>query len=319
MWIAVLGLLIAAIALALAIRTWQALPLELQALRAELADARREAGECRQLAVELESAAAASRLAAQRTLDSAVVSAQASREAAAAAQASADAAAQTAGEASHTAEASGVSAKASLSSARSAENAAQSALRAAAAAEAFVRTGEQQAQGWLASAKAAEQAAASARQSAQASAETARSNWALTELGKRAWVHATEFRAALKTQGAENSTLEIRIANLGNTPARELKVSTNFHIEDEVPDELSLKPRANNIVLGPGVGFSISHFLRVSPADLAAISTGRRVLLACGQADYVDVLGVARQTRWCAVYNVNGNSFTPAAKHNLTA
>lgn len=199
-----------------------------------------------------------------------------------------------------------------------AELAAQSALRAAAAAEACLKIGEQNALGGQMAAKAAESAAASALRSAEAAAEAAQSNRVIAELGKRAWVHAAEFRASLKTQGNENSTLEVRIANLGSTPARELKVSTSFQIENEVPDELPLKPRVTNIVMGPGVSFSISHFLRLSPADVAAISTGRRVLLACGQADYVDVLGMARQTRWCAIYNYSGNSFAAAAKHNLT-
>lgn len=169
--------------------------------------------------------------------------------------------------------------------------------------------------------RAAESAAASARsseQSALASEAAAAAAKGIVELGKRAWVHATEFKLSLKTQSNENSTLEIWIANLGSTPAREVKLSSNFLICDEIPQDLPFKPRVNNVVLGPSVSFSLSHFLRVSPADLASISTGRKLMLTCGQAQYRDVFGLARETRWCAVYDYTVKAFVPTPANNST-
>jgi hypothetical protein len=165
----------------------------------------------------------------------------------------------------------------------------------------------------------AEAAAASARsaehsaQAALASAEAAKDT---VELAKRAWVHATEFRLALKSQPGENSTLEVSIANLGSTPARELRVGSNFLICDEMPSDLQLKSRVHNVVLGPGISFSLAHFLRVSPADTLAIASGRKLMLACGQAQYCDVFGVERETRWRAVYDSNAKAFLAAADGN---
>ena len=161
----------------------------------------------------------------------------------------------------------------------------------------------------VASARSAEQSA----QAAQASAEAAK---ATLELAKRAWVHATEFRLALKSQPGENSTLEVWIANLGSTPARELKVASNFLVCDEMPAEPQLKSRVHNVVLGPGVSFSLAHFLRVSPADSLAIASGRKHMLACGQAQYSDVFGMQRETRWRAVYDYNTKAFLSAPDGN---
>lgn len=180
-----------------------------------------------------------------------------------------------------------------------------------------VRTiAETSARSALECAEAARLSAAAAACAGDASRESAGVSRTLAELGNRAWVHATEIRAVLKTKDNENSTLEVRIANLGSTPARQLRLLSSFHIADEVPDDLPLKPRVSNIVLGPGVSFSLSHFLRVSPADAAAIATGKRLLLASGQAEYVDVYGIQRETRWCAVYNFSDSTFSAAAKHN---
>lgn len=160
--------------------------------------------------------------------------------------------------------------------------------------------------------KSAEAAAASA-QAAVAAAEAAK---ALAELGTRGWVHATDFKLSLKTQPNENSSLEVWIANLGSTPARELKLSSNFLLCDEAPENPPLKPRVNNLVLGPSVSFSLAHFLRVSPADLASIAAGRKLLLTCGQAQYRDVFGVTRETRWCAAYDYNAKGFVPTSANN---
>lgn len=158
----------------------------------------------------------------------------------------------------------------------------------------------------------------SSEQSALAAEAAAAAAKGIVELGKRAWVHATEFKLSLKTQSNENSTLEIWIANLGSTPAREVKLSSNFLICDEIPQDLPSKPRVNNVVLGPSVSFSLSHFLRVSPADLASISTGRKLMLTCGQAQYRDVWGLARETRWCAVYDYTAKAFVPTPANNST-
>src|SRR5579885_1054200 len=100
------------------------------------------------------------------------------------------------------------------------------------------------------SAKLSSQAAAASAQAAQAAAEAARNS---VELAKRAWVHATEFRLSLKSQPGENSALEVSIANLGSTPARELRVSSSFLVCDEIPADVPLKARVHNVALGPGV------------------------------------------------------------------
>jgi hypothetical protein len=163
------------------------------------------------------------------------------------------------------------------------------------------------------SAGASAKAAAASAHSAEASAVAARG---IAELGKRAWVHATEFRLSLKTQTNENSTLDVWIANLGSTPARELKIASNFLVCDQAPPELTWKPRVNNVVLGPGVSFSLSHFLRVSPADLASIMTGRKLMVTYGQAQYYDVFGVPRETRWCATYDSNAKAFVATSGNN---
>jgi len=320
--LAAVGVTLGLIAVAMAAAAWLRLQKDLveverqrtaksQSFEAALQEASIVAGQSKQRIEALEVSGAAQELAVQRSREMAELSAKASLESAEAARLSATGAAQTVAEA--------------LSCARTAEGAAQTALRAAVAAEGATQSAlravvaaEGVAQSALRAVAAAEGAAQSALRATSAAEEVAQSNRALAEIGKRAWVHAAEFRVSLKPQGNENSTLEVRIANLGSTPARELKVTTNFHVEDAVPGELPLKPRVSNIVLGPGVSFSISHFLRLSPADLAAIGTGRRLLLASGQAEYVDVFGVARVTRWCAIYNYSGNSFAPAAKHNST-
>jgi len=169
-----------------------------------------------------------------------------------------------------------------------------------------------------AAARAAEQSALSAERSANAASEATAAIQALAESGRRAWVHAVDFRLTLKTQQNENSSLEVSIANLGATPARELRVSSNFLICDETPEDLPLKPRVSNIALGPGVSFSLSHFLRVSQADLMGVTTGRKVLLACGKAQYRDVFDVERETRWCASYDYSVKAFVAADRHNLT-
>lgn len=169
-----------------------------------------------------------------------------------------------------------------------------------------------------AAARAAEQSALSAQASANAATEATAALQALAESGRRAWVHAVDFRLTLKTQQAENSSLEVSIANLGATPARELKVSSNFLICDETPEDPPLKPRVSNIALGPGVSFSLSHFLRVSQADLMGVTTGRKMLLACGKAQYRDVFDVERETRWCASYDYSAKAFVAADRHNLT-
>jgi hypothetical protein len=160
-----------------------------------------------------------------------------------------------------------------------------------------------------ASARSAEQSALAAKASAEAARDTA-------ELAKRAWVHATEFRLALKSQPGENSTLEVSIANLGSTPAREVRVASNFLICDEMPADLQLKSRVHNVVLGPGVSFSLAHFLRVSPADSLAIASGRKLMLTCGQAQYCDVFGMERETRWRAIYDSSAKAFLAAAEGN---
>jgi hypothetical protein len=141
---------------------------------------------------------------------------------------------------------------------------------------------------------------------------------AVGEAGKRAWVHATDFRLTLKTQPAENSSLDVFIANLGTTPARDLRVTTSFLICDDTPDEVPLKPRVLNVALGPGISFSVTHFLRISPADLVGVTTGRKALLCFGRAEYLDVFDVARETRWCMSYDSNSKAFVAAGKHNQT-
>jgi hypothetical protein len=166
--------------------------------------------------------------------------------------------------------------------------------------------------------RAAEFSARSAAQSAISAAETAGALRAVAESGRRAWVHAVDFKLTLKTQQPDNSSLDIAIANLGATPARELKVSTNFLICDETSEDPPLKLRVSNVALGPGVSFSLSHFLRVSQADLVSVSTGRRVLLCCGKAQYRDVFDIERETRWCTQYDFTAKTFMPASKHNLT-
>ncbi len=166
--------------------------------------------------------------------------------------------------------------------------------------------------------RSAELGAQSSEQSARAAAQTASALQAVAESGRRAWVHVVDYRLTLKTQPAENSSLEISVSNLGATPARDLRVSTDFLVSDGVPEDLTLKPRVSSVVLGPGVSFSLSHFLRVSPADLASITTGRKMILACGRAQYNDVFGVERETRWCARYDYFAKTFVPSDKHNLT-
>jgi hypothetical protein len=165
------------------------------------------------------------------------------------------------------------------------------------------------AQAAVASARSAEQSAQAARASAEAARDTA-------ELAKRAWVHATEFRLSLKSQPGENSALEVSVANLGSTPARELRVASSFLVCDEMPADVPLKARVHNVALGPGVSFSLAHFLRVSPAEYLAISSGRKLLVASGHAQYSDVFGVERETRWCAVYDSNVKAFLAAAEGN---
>jgi hypothetical protein len=167
-------------------------------------------------------------------------------------------------------------------------------------------------------AQAAERSAQSSERSALAATETASALRATAESARRAWVHAVEFKLTLKTQAPDNSSLDVSIANLGATPARELKVSTNFLICDDTPDEPQLKPRVLNVALGPGVSFSLSHFLRVSQADYVAVSSGRKVLLSCGKAQYRDVFDLERETSWCAQYDATAKAFLPSAKHNLT-
>jgi hypothetical protein len=170
----------------------------------------------------------------------------------------------------------------------------------------------------LSAIRAAELGAQSSGQSALAAAQTANALQAVAESGRRAWVHAVDYRLTLKTQPAENSSLEISVSNLGATPARDLRVFTDFLVADGVPEDLTLKPRVSSVVLGPGVSFSLSHFLRVSPADLASITTGRKIILACGRAQYSDVFGVDRETHWCARYDYFAKTFVPSDKHNLT-
>jgi hypothetical protein len=176
-------------------------------------------------------------------------------------------------------------------------------------------TASQTAQNSMQSAAASARSAAESARGAAASAEAAKS---VAELGRRAWVHATEFKLSLRTQPNENSNLDVWIANLGSTPARELKLATNFFLCDEPPTELQLKQRVNNVVLGPGISFSLSHFLRVSPSEAAALSTGRKLLVTCGHAEYRDIFGVARETRWCAAYEANAKGFVPAGEHNAS-
>jgi hypothetical protein len=166
--------------------------------------------------------------------------------------------------------------------------------------------------------RAAEQSVQAAERAALAASEMASTLRAAAESSKRAWVHAMDFRLTLKLQSAENSSLDVSIGNLGTTPARELKVATHFLICDETPDDLPLKPRVFNVALGPGVSFSLSHFLRISQADLAGITTGRKVLLSCGRAEYRDVFDVTRETRWCVVYDHTAKAFVAAGKHNQT-
>jgi hypothetical protein len=187
---------------------------------------------------------------------------------------------------------------------QSAVAAAETSSRSAAAAQSAVR--------------AAEQAAQAAERSTLAASETTSAMRAVAESGKRAWVHPVDFRFTIKLQPGENSSMDVSIANLGTTPARELKVSTAFLLCDETPEDLPLKPRVFNVALGPGVSFSLSHFLRISQADLAGITTGRKVLLSCGRAEYHDVFDVARETCWCAAYDYNAKAFTAAGKHNKT-
>lgn len=160
--------------------------------------------------------------------------------------------------------------------------------------------------------------AQSSMQSALAAAQTASAVQAVAESGRRAWVHVVDYRLTLKTQPAENSSLEISVSNLGATPARDLRVSTDFLVSDGVPEDLTLKPRVSSVVLGAGVSFNLTHFLRISPADLASVSTGRKVILACGRAQYCDVFGVDRETHWCARYDYFAKTFVPSDKHNLT-
>jgi hypothetical protein len=174
-------------------------------------------------------------------------------------------------------------------------------------------TAEKSAQICAQAAAASAQSAGESAQAARASAEAARDT---AELARRAWVHATEFRLALKSQPGENSALEVAIANLGSTPARELRVASNFLVCDEIPADALLKSRVHNVVLGPGVSFSLAHYLRVSPAETLAIASGRKLLLACGQAQYCDVFGVERETRWRAVYDTNAKAFVAAAEGN---
>jgi hypothetical protein len=163
------------------------------------------------------------------------------------------------------------------------------------------------------SAQLSAQAAAASAQAAQAAAEAARDT---AELAKRAWVHATEFRLSLKSQPGENSALEVSIANLGSTPARELRVASSFLVCDEIPEDVPLKSRVHNVALGPGVSFSLAHFLRVSPAEYLAIASGRKLMVTCGHAQYSDVFGVERETRWRAVYDSNVKAFLAAAEGN---
>jgi hypothetical protein len=163
------------------------------------------------------------------------------------------------------------------------------------------------------SAKLSAEAAAASAQAARAAAEAARDT---AELAKRAWVHATEFRLSLKSQPGENSALEVSIANLGSTPARELRVASSFLVCDQIPADVPLKARVHNVALGPGVSFSLAHFLRVSPAEYLAIASGRKLLVTCGHAQYSDVFGVERETRWRAVYDSNAKAFLAASEGN---
>lgn len=167
-------------------------------------------------------------------------------------------------------------------------------------------------------AAAAESAARAAARSAEASSQTALAFQAVVEAGKRAWIHASELKLTLKTSGEESSVLETWVTNLGTTPAMDVRISSNFLLSEAVPEELELTPRVTLAAMGPGVNLPIKLFQRIAPAQLAAVTTGRKVLLACGQVDYKDVFGQARQSRWCSVYDHATRFFYPADRHNRT-
>jgi len=165
-------------------------------------------------------------------------------------------------------------------------------------------------------ARSSEVTAESARSSANSAGQAITGLNTMVELGTRAFVHATEFKIIFRPQTDETISLEVWVANVGKTAARELKIASNFLLLDEVPDELVFKPRVHNIVLGSGVSFSLSHFQRVTGQTAVAITQGKKLLVSCGVAEYRDIFNQMRETRWCAVYNHNSQSFVAYPRHN---
>jgi hypothetical protein len=167
----------------------------------------------------------------------------------------------------------------------------------------------------------AQRAAIAAEQSAKAAGDTAESTKVMVETAYRAWILMTSLHLdpPESSELAAETKVKIKVENLGQTPANELKVDDflDVHVGD-VPASLVYPPGApqSNFYLGPGQFVFMAQKIALDASAIAEIKAGRSKLVSAGHLKYRDFRGVDRETVWCCVFSPPVGAFIAAKVHN---
>jgi hypothetical protein len=166
----------------------------------------------------------------------------------------------------------------------------------------------------------AQRSAKAAEESAKAAGDTAQSTKILVETAHRAWVLMTALRLEPELSGlAAQTKVSIRVANLGQTPATELRVDDFLEVHvGNVPASLIYPTGAphSTYYLGPAQHVLMAQAIVLDPDAIAEINAGRSKLISAGHLKYRDFRGIERETVWCCIFDPLLKAFIAADVHN---
>ena len=141
------------------------------------------------------------------------------------------------------------------------------------------------------------------------------------EIENRAWVIVTGANMAREMKVGEPPIVSFVMANKGNTPARNVRVTSEVQIRDSpVPDGASVTVRGSMSAATIAPDAEVATFapsnVVLDESTFAAVSKGQKHLYAWGVLQYEDIFGKAHVTSYCVVYQAYSTHFAPCENNN---
>ncbi|HEV2863055.1 MAG TPA: hypothetical protein VGX48_18715 [Pyrinomonadaceae bacterium] len=141
------------------------------------------------------------------------------------------------------------------------------------------------------------------------------------EIENRAWVIVTGAQMAKEMKVGEMPIVNFIMANKGNTPARNARITSEVQIRDSpVPDGASVTVRGSMSAATIAPDAEVATFapsnVVLDESTFAAVSKGQKHLYAWGVLQYEDIFGKAHVTSYCVVYQAYSTHFAPCENNN---